>query len=318
MREVMKPNFDKQQAAGIASGAGAYLLWGILPLYWKLVSEVPSEAVLAHRIIWSFVFMIIIFLVMGKVSSLWKDFISISKQPKKMISISFASLFISINWFAFIWAVNHDHVIQTSLGYYINPLISVLLGILFLKERLSFWQFISVLLATIGVLNLVFQFGEIPWVSLILAMSFGFYGLLKKTAKIGAMVGLTIETMMITPFALAYLALTTNGIGEALYTSDINLMLLLLGAGVITAVPLLLFATGANRISLSLIGFLQYIAPTLMLIQGVFLYGEPFTTAHAISFSLIWIALLIFTLSRTKLFTRHQHGRLHQKHSYES
>ncbi|WP_377891616.1 EamA family transporter RarD [Alkalihalobacillus sp. R86527] len=314
----MKSDFHKEHAIGIASGAGAYLLWGILPLYWKLVSEVPSEAVLAHRIIWSFVFMMGILLVLGKGSSFWKELIQLSKQPKKIASITFASLFITINWFAFIWAVNNDHVIQTSLGYYINPLISVLLGILFLKERLSFWQFISVLLATMGVLNLVFQFGEIPWVSLILAMSFGLYGLLKKTAKLGAMIGLAIETMLITPFAIFYLTATTNSMSEAIYASDATIMLLLFGAGVVTAIPLLLFATGANRISLSLIGFLQYIAPTLMLIQGVFLYGESFTTAHAISFSLIWIALLIFTLSKTKLLRRFEPGRLHQKHSYES
>ncbi|WP_270182671.1 EamA family transporter RarD [Alkalihalobacillus sp. CinArs1] len=314
----MKSDFNKEQAIGIMSGAGAYLLWGILPLYWKLVSEVPSEVVLAHRIIWSFAFMIVILLMLGKASTLWKDLITIIKQPKKMTSITFASLFISINWFAFIWAVNHDHVIQTSLGYYINPLISVLLGILFLKERLSFWQFISVLLATIGVLNLVFQFGEIPWVSLILAVSFGLYGLLKKTARLGAMIGLTIETLLITPFAIGYLVFTYNSLPEAFYASNTTTMLLLLGAGVVTAIPLLLFATGANRISLSMIGFLQYIAPTLMLIQGIFLYGESFTSHHAVSFTLIWVALLIFTLSRTKLFRRIQPGGLQRKHSYES
>ncbi|MBN8210671.1 EamA family transporter RarD [Bacillus sp. NTK071] len=311
----MKAGIDQDQTIGIISGAGAYFLWGILPLYWKLVADVPSEEVLAHRIIWSFVFMIAILLVLGKLSSFQKELISILSQPKKLTAIAFASLFITINWYAFIWAVNHDHVIQTSLGYYINPLISVLLGILFLKERLSFWQMISFALATIGVLNLVFRFGEIPWVSLVLALSFSIYGLLKKTARLGALTGLTIETLFITPFALIYLISVRDSVGDALYVENTTILALLLGAGIVTAVPLLLFATGANRISLSMIGFLQYIAPTLMLIQGVFLYDETFTSAHFISFVLIWAALLIFTLSRTKIFQRIEPKAFQEKHS---
>ncbi|WP_347552511.1 EamA family transporter RarD [Pseudalkalibacillus hwajinpoensis] len=309
---------DREHKFGIAAGAGAYFMWGILPLYWKLVAEVPSEEVLAHRIIWSFVFMIVILLLLGKLPSFQKELISIFKQPKKLTAITFASLFITINWFAFIWAVNHDHVIQTSLGYYINPLISVLLGIFFLKERLSFWQMISFALAAIGVLNLVFRFGEVPWVSLVLALSFGIYGLLKKTARLGALTGLTIETLLITPFALIYLITAGDSLTDALYVSDTGITALLLGAGIVTAVPLLLFASGANRISLSMIGFLQYIAPTLMLIQGVFLYGETFTSAHLISFALIWIALLIFTLARTKFFRRIEPRYFQAKQSFES
>ncbi|MDP4552237.1 EamA family transporter RarD [Alkalihalobacillus macyae] len=311
----MKAGIDQDHTIGIVAGAGAYFLWGILPLYWKLVATVPSEEVLAHRIIWSFVFMIVILLVLGKLSSFQKELISILRKPKKLTAIIFASLFITINWYAFIWAVNHDHVIQTSLGYYINPLISVLLGILFLNERLSFWQMISFGLAAVGVLNLVFRFGEIPWVSLVLAVSFGIYGLLKKKAKLGALTGLTIETLFITPFALIYLMSVRHNIGDALYLENTMILALLLGAGIVTAVPLLLFATGANRISLSMIGFLQYIAPTLMLIQGVFLYEETFTSAHFISFVLIWAALLIFTLSRTRLFRRMEPRIFQEKHS---
>ncbi|KMM35874.1 EamA family transporter RarD [Guptibacillus hwajinpoensis] len=311
----MKAGIDQDHTIGIVAGAGAYFLWGILPLYWKLVATVPSEEVLAHRIIWSFVFMIVILLVLGKLSSFQKELILILRKPKKLTAIIFASLFITINWYAFIWAVNHDHVIQTSLGYYINPLISVLLGILFLKERLSFWQMISFGLAAVGVLNLVFRFGEIPWVSLVLALSFGIYGLLKKKAKLGALTGLTIETLFITPFALIYLMSVRHNIGDALYVENTMILALLLGAGIVTAVPLLLFATGANRISLSMIGFLQYIAPTLMLIQGVFLYEETFTSAHFISFVLIWAALLIFTLSRTRLFRRMEPRVFQEKHS---
>ncbi len=309
---------DNEQMIGILSGAGAYFLWGILPLYWKLVGQVPSEEVLAHRIIWSFAFMIIILIVLRKLTSFKIELLGIFRQPKTLAAIAFASVFITINWYAFIWAVNHDHVIQTSLGYYINPVISVLLGILFLKERLSFWQLISFALATIGVLNLVFQFGEIPWVSLILAMSFGLYGLLKKKARLGALTGLTIETLFITPFALIYLITVRTSVADAMYLEDPTLFGLLLGAGIVTAVPLLLFASGANRISLSMIGFLQYIAPTLMLIQGVFLYGESFTSVHLVSFVLIWAALVIFTLARTKLFRRIEPRSFQRKHSLES
>ncbi|WP_273852863.1 EamA family transporter RarD [Guptibacillus spartinae] len=311
-------NLDNEQTIGILSGAGAYFLWGILPLYWKLVGSVPSEEVLAHRIIWSFVFMMIVLAVMRKMSSFKIELNTIVRQPKKLAAIAFASLFITINWYAFIWAVNHDHVIQTSLGYYINPLISVLLGILFLKERLSFWQLISFLLATIGVLNLVFRFGEIPWVSLILAMSFGLYGLLKKKARLGALTGLTIETLLITPFAFIYLFTVRSSVADALYIQNPVTFSLLLGAGIVTAVPLLLFASGANRISLSMIGFLQYIAPTLMLIQGVFLYGESFTSVHLVSFTLIWAALVLFTFARTKLFRRIEPRYFQRKHSFES
>ena len=311
-------NLDNEQTIGILSGAGAYFLWGILPLYWKLVGSVPSEEVLAHRIIWSFVFMMIILAVIRKISSFKIELYTIVRQPKKLAAIAFASLFITINWYAFIWAVNHDHVIQTSLGYYINPLISVLLGILFLKERLSFWQLVSFVLATIGVLNLVFRFGEIPWVSLILAMSFGLYGLLKKKARLGALTGLTIETLLITPFALIYLMTVRSSVADALYIQDSVIFSLLLGAGIVTAVPLLLFASGANRISLSMIGFLQYIAPTLMLIQGVFLYNESFTSVHVVSFTLIWAALVLFTFARTKLFRRIEPPYFQRKHSLES
>lgn len=311
-------NLDNEQTIGILSGAGAYFLWGILPLYWKLVGSVPSEEVLAHRIIWSFVFMMIVLAVMRKMSSFKIELNTIVRQPKKLAAIAFASLFITINWYAFIWAVNHDHVIQTSLGYYINPLISVLLGILFLKERLSFWQLISFLLATIGVLNLVFRFGEIPWVSLILAMSFGLCGLLKKKARLGALTGLTIETLLITPFAFIYLFTVRSSVADALYIQNPVTFSLLLGAGIVTAVPLLLFASGANRISLSMIGFLQYIAPTLMLIQGVFLYGESFTSVHLVSFTLIWAALVLFTFARTKLFRRIEPRYFQRKHSFES
>lgn len=292
----------REQLSGVAFAAGAYTLWGFLPLYWKLIGHVPSDQVLAHRIIWSFVFMILMLVVLGKLKSVWADLRALMTDRKKFINILLASIVISGNWFIYIWAVNNDHVIDASLGYYINPLISVLLGIVFLKERLSFWQIISFLLALTGVLIQTFQFGAIPWTALALAMSFGLYGLFKKMVNLGSLSGLTIETLLVSPVALIYL-LSIGSTGSSVFFSTPSTAALLFGSGVATAVPLLLFASGARRIPLFMIGFLQYIAPTIMLILGVFLYKETFTQVHFVSFFFIWMALTIFSLSRTKLLT---------------
>ncbi|RBW69851.1 EamA family transporter RarD [Bacillus taeanensis] len=298
----MKLEQSNEQLIGILATIGAYVLWGFLPIYWKLIHGAVPEEILAHRIIWSFVFMIFILLLTKKLSSFWADFRGLMKTPKKLLGITLASFVISINWFAYIWAVNNNHVVEASLGYYMNPLVSVLLAMIFLKERLSFWQMISFFLALIGVLNMTVHFGSMPWVALSLAISFAVYGLLKKLASLGAMTGLTIETLIITPFALLYLGnLQTSGT-SAFTVEEPLTALLLIGAGGATAIPLLLFASGANRIPLSLIGFLQYIAPTIMLIIGTVFYKEPFNDVHLVSFIFIWISLVIFSLSRTKQF----------------
>ncbi|WP_077623545.1 EamA family transporter RarD [Sediminibacillus massiliensis] len=291
----------QDQKAGIILTAASYILWGFLPIYWKLVQEIPAGEILAHRIIWSFVFMIALLLVLRKVPAFFQETKIIWKDKKKLLGITLASLVISLNWLLYIWAVNSDHVIQASLGYYINPLISILLGMAVLKEKLTKWQLISFSLAAIGVVNLTVNFGVFPWLSIMLALSFGIYGLLKKTVKISAMFGLTIETLIVSPIALIYLSIVQVG-GGSTYELNGTLMALLIGGGVATAVPLLLFASGAMRIPLSMVGFLQYIAPTLMLVIGVFLYNEPFTRAHMISFICIWTALTIYTVSRMKWF----------------
>lgn len=295
---------SKELLKGTWYGASAYMLWGILPIYWKLVNHVPSDEILAHRIIWSLLFMIIILISLNK----WKGFITdckvIFRNKKTILGVSLASLFISINWFTYIWAVNNNQIVETSLGYYINPLISVLLGIIVLKEKLSSLQAFSVILAAIGVLYLTINYGSFPWIAITLALSFGFYGLAKKLVNIGALTGLTIETLMITPVALLYLTFIHSDGGGSFELVNSSTTLLLMGAGAVTAIPLLLFASGARRIPLSLIGFLQYIAPTLQLLLGVFLYHEPFTDVHVVSFTFIWIALITFTVSRTKWVTR--------------
>ncbi|WP_106495939.1 EamA family transporter RarD [Lentibacillus sp. Marseille-P4043] len=282
-----------EEKMGIIYTAFAYLLWGFLPIYWKLVNNVPAGEILAHRIVWSFLFMVVVILLLRKSSGFFAECKVILKDKKKLIGITFASIVISINWLTYIWAVNNDHVIQASLGYYINPLVSILLGIIVLKERLTRKQLLSFVIAGIGVINLTVSYGVFPWVSLLLAVSFGLYGLLKKTVDISAMFGLAIETLIVTPIALIYLLAIPNG-AFAFNNIFTSTSLLLIGAGVATAVPLLLFASGAKQIPLSMVGFLQYIAPTIMLILGVFLYHEKFSMAHLLSFSLIWVALIIY------------------------
>lgn len=296
---------NNQEKLGILYSASAYFLWGFLPIFWKLGDDIPAGEILAHRIVWSFVFMIIIISILRE----WSPFIEqckiIWRDRKKLVGITAASLFISLNWLTFIWAVNTEHVVQASLGYYINPLISILLGIIVLKESLTRRQLLSFVLAGAGVLYLTFSFGVFPWISLILAFSFGLYGLLKKIVEIPAMFGLTIETMIVTPVAAIYLLILSDGafsINEPI--SPINIFLL--ASGTVTAVPLLLFASGAKLIPLAMVGFLQYLAPTIMLILGVFLYNETFTIAHLVAFLFIWSALIIYMGSAYKRLKHRQ------------
>jgi chloramphenicol-sensitive protein RarD len=289
----MERNTDK---VGVLYAAFAYILWGFLPIYWKLIDYISAGEILAHRIVWSFVFMIFVVLVARKWSGFMEECKTIFRDKKKLISITLASIVISLNWLTYIWAVNSDHVIQASLGYYINPLVSILLAIVVLKEKLTRSQTLSVLLAGVGVVYLTISYGVFPWVSLLLAVTFALYGLFKKVVDIPAMFGLTIETMIVTPIALVYLlVLPENAFSFSTGSTQGNLFLM--GAGIATAVPLLLFASGAKRIPLAMVGFLQYIAPTIMLIIGVFVYHEAFQTEHLISFCFIWSALLIYLAS---------------------
>lgn len=283
---------------GIISGSSAYFLWGLLPLYWKLIDHIPSEEVLAHRIIWSFVFMSIMIVLSRKHRSCMTEVKLMFKNKRLLTAIILASLFIATNWYVYIWAVANDQVVQASLGYYINPLISVLLGVIFLKEKLTRLQTVSVILALTAVMLLTISAGVFPFVSLGLAVSFGLYGLMKKVAAIGTMTGVAFESLLVLPIAVLFLFLQHGASSSVLYVHEPLSIVLLLGAGAVTAVPLLLFSAGARRIPLSLIGFLQYIAPTIMLIIGVVLFKEPFTVTHIVSFSLIWIALIMFTYSR--------------------
>lgn len=287
-------------AAGVWYTIAAYGAWGILPLYWKALQAVPASQILANRVIWSFVFVGVLLTLTRR----WADFKQIFSNRKNMLSLTLGSLLISANWFTYIWAVNTDQVIATSLGYYINPLVTVLLGLLVLRERLDRWQIVSLLLATAGVAIVAFRYGEIPWVSLALALTFGLYGLVKKLVKVDATLSLGMETVIVTPLALAYLLFCqingSSAVGHVAYSK----LLLLVLSGVITALPLLWFAEGAKRIPLSTVGFIQYLSPTIGLLLGVFLFKEPFTETDAISFGFIWAALALYTLSRLN-FRRH-------------
>lgn len=281
---------------GIIYALLAYLLWGVLPIYWKMLNEVNAGAVLAHRIIWSFVFLVLMIIFTNQIKSFFKAAAVIFNSKKTIIILFAASIVISLNWLTFIWAVQNNFVIQTSLGYYINPLISVVMGIIFLKERLSLAQALAVALATVSVLYLTFSYGVFPWVSLILAFTFATYGLLKKFIVINSIYSLTIETLFITPIALIFLIFFNQNNTHFIDFSNVTIVLLI-GAGIATAVPLILFGRAVQDLSLSFIGILQYLAPTIMLILGIFLYDESFTKAHFISFALIWIALIIYLAS---------------------
>ncbi|PEZ04926.1 protein RarD [Bacillus sp. AFS018417] len=294
------------QKKGIIYAASAYMMWGVLPLYWKLIDEVPAEEILAHRIVWAFAFMLLVLLICKRFGQFTSELVQLFKRPKLFMSLTVASILISGNWFVYIWAVNHNHVIEASLGYYINPLVSILLGTLVLKEKLNFWQYVAVGLAAFGVAILTVHYGSIPWIAISLACTFGLYGLSKKLLDYDSMIGLTMETMLVMPIALVYLGmLGVQGIGS-FGSVSITSTLLLAGAGIVTALPLLYFAKGTKLIPLSMVGFLQYIAPTISLVLGIFVFHEHFTGTHMIAFFFIWIALFTFSIAKTKFMLNKQ------------
>lgn len=274
---------------GLLYGIIAYALWGFFPIYWKLLHEVPAVELLAHRIGWSFVLLLGAILVTRQ----WSDFRSaLNARTFKIYFI--AAILIGINWLTYVWAVNAGFIVETSLGYFINPLLSVLMGVIFFRERLRVAQWIPIALAAIGVLYLAFAYGRLPWIALLLAFSFGFYGLTKKLAPLGSVFGLTLETGILFLPAVIYLgAIEANGSAAFLH-SGVTPDLLMIGAGVVTTIPLLLFASAAKQIPLSMIGILQYLAPTIQFLIGVLVYKEPFDQSRLIGFGIVWLALIVF------------------------
>lgn len=294
--EDMKIDNEKE---GIFFASISYILWGLTPIYWKLIQNVSAEEILAQRIFWSFIFMMILLIIMKKWSTYIHFVKGIIKEPTLFFALFFAAILISSNWGIFMWAVLNNQILEASLGQYMNPLTSILIGVIFLKEKLTRLQKYAFLLASCGFLTMTIYYQVVPWIPLSLALTFGFYGLLKKRIQADSTIGLALETMVIAPIAMIYLLwiVTTS---QLQFFTSISTVALLIGSGVITAVPLLLFTKGAKKVSLSLLGILQYISPTLSLLTAVFLYDEVLTIAHLITFIFIWCAILLYMLPTLK------------------
>lgn len=271
---------------------GAYILWGVLPIYWKQLQPVSSLQVVAHRVVWTLLFTLVLLAATGQLGSLREE----ARRPKVLRTYLIASLLIGSSWVLYVWAVNAGYIVETSLGYFINPLISVMMGVLILREKIRPWQWLPVGLAAAGVLYLTISYGQPPWIAIGLAGVFALYGLVKKTAPLKAAHGLALETIFMLLPALAWLGYTSLRGENAFTTISPAIDFYLIGAGIVTAAPLLLFASAAPKIPLSMIGLLQYIAPTMQLLIGVLIYHEDFAAQKQIGYSLVWVGLVIFWL----------------------
>ncbi|SET09170.1 chloramphenicol-sensitive protein RarD [Natronincola peptidivorans] len=292
---------ENRRFIGVLLVVGAFIIWGFLPLYWKLLQAIPADEILAHRILWSCVFLFFVLLYKKRLASIKEVF----GNKKNVVLVTLCAITISINWFLYIWAVNSNYLVEASMGYYINPLVVVTLAMVVLKEKLNAWQITAIALAAVGVLIITLQYGEIPWIALTLAVSFGLYGLLKKLVQVDSITGLMLETIMLMPIALGYVLFKEfNGTGALTVIPTTTLLILTL-AGVATATPLLMFSEAAKRVPLSMMGFAQYIAPTISLFLGVFVYKEAFTKVHFFSFGFIWLGLLIYSYSQAKALRKH-------------
>jgi chloramphenicol-sensitive protein RarD len=303
MKPIDPSKSGQESLSGVMCAASAFLIWGLSPMYWKVLRQIPALEIIMHRVIWSFLFLIIllVFLRYGN------EFTASLKKPRTFAILIPTTILLGCNWFIYIWAVNNDHVLQASLGYFINPLINILLGMIFLRERLRRLQTVSLILAFVSVLYLTFQYGEFPWIALSLAFAFGFYGLIRKVAPISALVGLSVEMLLLSGPALGYLLfLYIRGVG-AIFHISVRIDLFLVGTAFLTAFPLLLFTLGTKRLHLSTVGFLQYIAPTSMFLLGVFLYNEPLSSAQIFAFVLIWIALFIYSVDAARYYRMSTH-----------
>ena len=287
----MTPEEQQRARQGVLLAVGAYTMWGIAPIYFKSIAEVSPLEILSHRVFWSF-FLLAALLHFGRH---WRSVRDIIKNKTKMMFLVSTAILVGANWLIFIWAVNSNHMLDASLGYYINPLINVLLGMVFLGERLRKLQWFAVFLAACGVLVQLIVFGSVPVVAIALAMSFGFYGLLRKKVSVEAQTGLFIETLVMLPAASIFLFFIASTPTSNMFENPWQLNTLLIAAGVITTLPLLCFTGAATRLKLSTLGFFQYIGPSLMFLLAVLIYGEPFTSDKAITFAFIWGALVVFS-----------------------
>ena len=290
---------------GVLAGILAYTLWGLLPGYWKAIQEVPPLEILCHRTIWSLIFVLLVLAVRKQ----WAWVKQVRTSPKTLLMSLGSACLLSLNWFTYIWAVNSGHVVDSSLGYFIAPLVNVLLGVLFLRERLRVWQTVAIGLAAVGVLSLTVGYGAFPWIALSLALSFGFYGLLRKVSPLGSLEGLSLETAALSIPAVAYLVFREATGGASFGHAGTATTLLLAGTGVVTALPLLLFAYAARQVTLATVGIMQYISPTFQFLLGVLAYGEPLTPTRLLGFAPIWLALVIYSVEGMKEENRRRVGR---------
>lgn len=291
-------HLDTDTVFGVMAAAAAFLIWGISPIYWKSLQAVPAMEIILHRIVWSFFLLVPLTILMRR----WQEFIHALKNRRTLLILMFTALIVGGNWLLYIWAVNNDHLLQASLGYYINPLVNVVLGMVFLKERLRAPQILAVTLAATGVLFLTITYGEFPWIALALALTFGFYGLIRKVAPVGSLVGLAVETLLLSIPALAGLIYLDGHGRGSIFRVSLKLDLMLMGCALVTAIPLLLFTLGARRLYLSTTGLLQYIAPSCMFLLAVFLFREPFASAQVVTFILIWTALAIYSTDSVRYY----------------
>lgn len=277
--------------AGIFYAFASYVLWGLFPLYFKALQDIPPVDIVMHRMLWSFLFLAVVLAFRKQ----WAWIGPVLRQPLVIAGFAASAVLLAANWVTYVWAVNNNHIVEASLGYFINPLVSVALGFVFLRERPRFVQWLSIGIAASAVIWLTWQGGHPPWIALALALSFGGYGLLRKTASLGALPGLALETTLVLPLTLAYLAFTTVQGHNSFIAASASSRWLLAAAGPITSIPLLLFAAGARRIPLSLLGLLQYITPSLQLMLGVWLYHEQLDGTMLTGYSIIWAALLLYS-----------------------
>ncbi|WP_447315361.1 EamA family transporter RarD [Klebsiella michiganensis] len=282
----------KQTRGGILLALAAYFIWGIAPAYFKLIYYVPADEILTHRVIWSFFFMVALI----SISRQWPQVKRLLKTPKKVFLLALSAVLVGGNWLLFIWAVNNHHMLEASLGYFINPLVNILLGMIFLGERFRRMQWLAVLLAACGVLIQLWTFGSLPIIALGLAFSFAFYGLLRKKIAVDAQTGMLFETLWLLPVAAIYLFGIADSPTSHMGQNPWSLNLLLMAAGVVTIIPLLCFTGAATRLRLSTLGFFQYIGPTLMFLLAVTFYGEVPGADKMVTFAFIWVALAIFVM----------------------
>ncbi|MEW6989697.1 EamA family transporter RarD [Colwelliaceae bacterium 6441] len=281
---------------GVLNAISAYFLWGLAPIYFKLIKDISPDEIMVHRVVWSCVLLFVIVLLTKKIHPL----ISIIKQPKIITRLTLTASFLGVNWFLFIWAVNNDHLLDASLGYFINPLFSVALGVIFLKERLRKWQLIAVALAVIGVLIQLVFIGSLPIISLALAGTFGIYGLLRKKLHVDSFIGLLVESVLMLPIALIYWQFFVGSDTSNMFNNTLSLNTTLLFAGIVTTAPLLCFTAAAKRLTLSTVGFFQYIGPSIMFILATVYYQETLVAEKLITFIFIWLALFIYSLDSLK------------------